>query len=86
MIQSAVRRFFVEKRLKDLNIREVLRMERAQSMRERLSSRHIQFWWRVVLVYRKEKKAALVIERFFVMIKMEIEREIIRRERHKQSN
>lgn len=85
MIQATVRRFLVVKKLKDLNVQEVLRMERAQSMRESLASCRIQFWWRVVLACRKEKKAALVIERFFLMIKMEIEREIERRDRLKQS-
>jgi IQ calmodulin-binding motif len=64
---------------------DVTRSVLAEEMRERLSVRRIQFWWRVVVECRREKWAALVIERFFLMIKAEIEREINRREQRRST-
>jgi len=49
---------------------------RAFELRERNSAKCIQFWWRIVMDYTKEKKAALVIEKFFIFVKSEVDREI----------
>jgi hypothetical protein len=50
-------------------------------MRGIWAANRIQFWWRVVLDCRKEKHAALVIERFFLMVKREVDMEIARVQR-----
>ena len=76
MIQSVFRRFLVTKQFQNLNVSLSLTMVQANAMRESSASKRIQFWWRVVLRCRKEKSAALIIERFFLKIKMEIEDEI----------
>jgi hypothetical protein len=81
MIQSAVRRFLTTRRLQPEKLACVWTDGRVWETRERLSCTRIQFWWRIVLECQKEKRAALVIERFFMMIKREIDREIERRER-----
>lgn len=49
---------------------------RVLELRERNSAKHIQFWWRIVLDWSKEKKAALVIERFFIHVRAEVDREL----------
>lgn len=49
---------------------------RASLMRENLACTKIQFWWRVVVECRKEKKAALTIENFFLTVKKEVEQEV----------
>jgi hypothetical protein len=59
-------------------------MASAEALRENHASKHIQFWWRVVMDCRKEKHAALVIERFFSMVKEEVDKEIERVARKKQ--
>ena len=55
----------------------------ARSLMERNAAKKIQFWWRIVLDWTKEKKAALTIERFFIHVRAEVDREIMRRERKK---
>ena len=57
---------------------------RASQMREVRACEKIQLWWSVVLECRKEKKAALVIERFFLTVRNEVEREVARYE-HKRN-
>lgn len=49
-----------------------------EGMRTKFACRRVQFWWRVVMECSKEKHAALVIERFFLMVKAEVDKEIIR--------
>ena len=83
MIQSAVRRFVANKRAHRQRIARVAQGAAVEGMRMRLACQRIQFWWRVVLECNKEKAAALVIERFFLMVKSEVDREI-RRQRHMQ--
>lgn len=84
MIQAAVRRFLAMKKVHRLKVTEVWTGGQVQGIIDVQATRRIQFWWRVVLDCRREKRAALVIERFFLMIKHEIETEIQRREKSKQ--
>lgn len=84
MIQSTVRRFITTKKLQRGNVFDEMVRSTAWEARERLACTRIQFWWRIVLECRKEKRAALVIERFFLMIKRDIELEIERCKRAKQ--
>ena len=48
---------------------------------QKIASRKLQRWYRELNQYRKEKRAALIIERFFLMVKREIEWEVKRQER-----
>jgi hypothetical protein len=89
IIQSAVRRYFAMRAYRKLQIQTrvdiILALAAANAMREIRACERIQFWWRVVMDCRREKHAALVIERFFIMVKAEVEREIRRVERKKNS-
>jgi hypothetical protein len=83
MIQSVARRYLAVKRFVVLRKSGVLVNAAASAMRERRAAEQIQFWWGVVLDCRIEKYAALVIERFFLSVKEEVDREIRRVERKK---
>jgi hypothetical protein len=48
----------------------------ANSLRMRNAATRLQFWWIGELWRRKEKQAALVIERFFLYVKKEVEKEV----------
>jgi len=85
MIQSVARRYLANKQMKVLRKSGVLVNAAAKSMRETRACEQIQFWWRVVLDCRTEKQAALVIERFFLSVKAEVDREIRRVEKKKSS-
>jgi hypothetical protein len=78
MIQSAARRFLANKKMYRLRVARTVTAATVEGMRMRLACRRIQFWWRVVLECNKEKAAALVIERFFLMVKAEVDKEINR--------
>lgn len=51
------------------------------ALRQKIAARKIQRSFRLFTVRVKEKRAALVIERFFIWVRAEVEREIERRER-----
>lgn len=76
LIQAVARRFLARKASATKVIDRVVLESRALELRERNSAKHIQFWWRIVLDYMKEKKAALVIERFFIFVKSEVDKEL----------
>ena len=48
----------------------------ATSFRMRNAAKRLQHWWIEELWSRREKRAALVIERFFIYVKKEVEREV----------
>lgn len=48
----------------------------ANSLRVRNAARRLQQWWRNELWQRKEKQAAQIIERFFIYVKKEVEKEV----------
>ena len=52
------------------------------SLAQQISAKRIQRWYRRIGPMR-EKRAALIIERFFIWVRAEVEREIERRERAK---
>jgi hypothetical protein len=85
MIQAAARRFLAISKIRAMKASLAIVMASAEALRETHASKHIQFWWRVVLDCRKEKQAALVIERFFLMVKREVDREIERVARKRNS-
>ena len=84
LIQAAARRYLARNVVHEVMIEQAFAASRANEMRERLSAERIQFWWSVVIECQKEKEAALVIERFFIMVKREVEKEIRRQEKRKQ--
>lgn len=85
LIQATARGFLAKRVVKKNLINEVVVASKAQELRHRNSAKRIQFWWRIVLDWMKEKKAALTIERFFIFVKAEVDREICRRERKRLS-
>jgi hypothetical protein len=80
LIQATARRCLAKKVITGMAVEQVLIASRAEELRERNSAKRLQFWWRIVLDWNKEKKAALTIERFFIFVKDEVDREIRRRE------
>ena len=85
IIQATVRQYLAKKRADSKLVSRALVKSRVEEMRERNASKRIQFWWRIVLDWMKEKKAALTIERFFIHVREEVDREILRREKKKSS-
>ena len=83
MIQAAARRFLAKKAVENAKVSKALVRAAAKAMREKLACSRIQFWWRVVLECQKEKQAALIIERFFLFVKSEVDKEINRSMRKK---
>ena len=76
LIQSVIRRCRARIAFANLRRTALVGHSRASFMREKLACAKIQFWWRLVVDCRKEKKAALTIEKFFIMVKKEVEQEI----------
>lgn len=56
----------------------------AISLRMRNAASRLQLWWIGELWKKKEKQAALVIERFFVYVKKEVEKEVAALKRKKK--
>ena len=81
IIQAMARKYLAKKAVESKIISNAMVKSAAQELRERNASKRIQFWWRIVLDWMKEKKAALVIERFFIHVREEVDREIRRREK-----
>jgi len=81
MIQSAARRHLASQRTTQIRMEQAALGADVESMRTKLASSRIQFWWRVVMECNREKQAALVIEGFFLMVKAEVDKEI-NRQRH----
>ncbi|KAL3945286.1 MAG: hypothetical protein SGBAC_000634 [Bacillariaceae sp.] len=81
IIQAKVRQHLARKKLTSEKIDKTMVLAKAEELREKNSAKRIQFWWRIVIEWTKEKKAALVIERFFINVKKEVEREVHNRRR-----
>jgi len=81
IIQAKVRQHLARKKLTSEKLDSAMVLAKAEQLRENNAAKRIQFWWRIVLEWTKEKKAALVIERFFINMKKEVEREMRRRRR-----
>jgi len=81
LIQAVARRFIARKAVTVKVVSITVVASKIFELRERNAAKHIQFWWRIVLDWMKEKKAALVIERFFLHVKAEVDHELRRREK-----
>ena len=81
VLQSAAR-LLLAKKLYHMERLYLVVIHGAQnSLTQNIAARKIQTVFRSVFQKRKEKHAALVIERFFIWVRAEVEREIERRER-----
>ena len=78
IIQKGARRCLAQKQLYDKMIESALTRSKALSLRNNFACRKIQRWWLRRVQIKKEKEAALVIERFFIWVRAEVEREILR--------
>jgi hypothetical protein len=85
VVQSRCRQYLASKRAQSLRATKAIFCSQSEALRETGAAKRIQFFWRVVLECRREKKAALVIERFFAKVKEEVDREIRKAARRKQS-
>jgi hypothetical protein len=86
MIQTAIRRYFGHKRRMQRIVSKAVANSIETRLVDMMAATKLQTWWRSLFLRpRKEKKAALVIERFFLMVKEEVDREIrYAQERQKQ--
>lgn len=85
IIQATGRQYLAKKAIDRKVVSVALVAASAHELRERNAAKRIQFWWRIVLDWTKEKKAALTIERFFIHVRAEVDREIMNRERQKKA-
>lgn len=85
IIQATGRQFLARKRVRSIRTANVLIQGASWAMRESKACRKIQSLWRKLRRSRIEKAAGLVIERFFLMVKEEVDREIRRREKKRTS-
>jgi len=76
IIQAAGRRFLARKEIHNECMVSILIAAAANSLRVRNAAGKIQHWWMAEMWQRREKRAALVIERFFIYVKKEVEKEI----------
>ena len=76
IIQAAGRRFLARKEVHNECMVSILIAAAANSLRVRNAAGKIQHWWMAEMWQRREKRAALVIERFFIYVKKEVEKEI----------
>ena len=76
IIQAAMRGYLTRRELHNENMISVLISAAATSLRTRNAARTLQRWWVERMWICKQKKAALVIERFFIYVKKEVEKEI----------
>ena len=76
IIQAASRRFLTRKECHNECMISILIAAAATSLRMRNAARHLQRWWGNEMWKRKQKQAALIIERFFIYVKKEVENEV----------
>lgn len=77
LIQASMRRYLAKRAVARKFVGISVALSMAQELRDRSAAKRIQFWWRIVLDWMKEKKAALTIERFFISVKAEVDRVIV---------
>jgi hypothetical protein len=85
IIQATMRQCLAKKAIDKKIMSNALVASRVQELRDRNSAKRIQFWWKIVLDWMNEKKAALTIERFFIHVRAEVDREVNRREFRKST-
>ena len=83
IIQATIRRHLAKSAIQSKMVADAKTVAASLALRESHASKRIQFWWRIVMDWNKEKRAALTIERFFIHVREEVDREIVRREQRK---
>jgi len=83
-MQSVARMYLACNKFNLKSVVSVLRFSSSLSMRRKIGCKVIQNFWRTIIQRRCEKKAALIIERFFITVKEEVDKEIRRRERNRE--
>jgi len=83
IIQAAVRRFLAVKTVDELKFSNVLVASASVGMRENIASRNIAKGLRHFLLLRRQDQAARIIEKFFIRVKEEVDREVRRQEKKK---
>lgn len=76
MIQAAIRSYFARKLVEERKMEIVIRSSYSVYLRDKHAATCIQRGWSTWKTRRKEKKAAATIERFFIMVKAEVDRVI----------
>jgi len=76
IIQASMRGYLTRKELHNERMISVLISAAATSLRMRNAAKTLQRWWVDVKWKQKQKKSALIIERFFIYVKKEVEKEI----------
>lgn len=77
VIQAASRRYLDRKDCHNESMISVLIAAASNSLRMRNAAKRLQRWWLDEMWVRREKEAALIIERFFIFVKREVEREVM---------
>eukprot|EP00555_Chaetoceros_dichaeta_P007008 CAMPEP_0198258590 /NCGR_PEP_ID=MMETSP1447-20131203/7968_1 /TAXON_ID=420782 /ORGANISM="Chaetoceros dichaeta, Strain CCMP1751" /LENGTH=589 /DNA_ID=CAMNT_0043945743 /DNA_START=277 /DNA_END=2046 /DNA_ORIENTATION=+ len=83
IMQSTARCFLAKKNCHMERLIMAMVKSASLSLSTRLASTRIQRWYRATNSRGEERKAALVIERFFIWVRREVEEEIDRREKMK---
>jgi hypothetical protein len=81
LIQNNIRCYLSRKKARSIRMRAMLKRAGLMGAVGQAASTVIQRWWRGFFREKLEKAAALVIERFFIMVKDEVDRELARIER-----
>ena len=85
ILQAMMRRYLAQRGARDEKKRKLFIASTALSLRENNASKRLQRFWRDGFDEKRKKTAALKIARFFVMVKAEVDREILRYEMKKTS-
>lgn len=82
-IQSMSRRYIATKKVRQRRQAALAVTSAVEGMRERNASRKIQRAWRICVIRKSEDEAARIIQRFFIFVKKEVDRELARMESEK---
>ena len=85
IIQSSIRKLLAMKRIDEHKVSMILVNVASVGMREYIASRKIIRGWRYYELLRRRRLAARKIEKFFLRVKEEVDREVRRQERKKAS-
>ncbi len=76
IIQASSRSFLARKERHNECMVSILIAAAANSLRVRNAAIKLQMWWLEEMWIKREKEAALIIERFFIYVKKEVEKEV----------
>uniref|UniRef100_A0A7S1UWH2 Uncharacterized protein n=1 Tax=Grammatophora oceanica TaxID=210454 RepID=A0A7S1UWH2_9STRA len=85
ILQAIVRKFLARQVFLRMQITEIIIRASAQSMRENRAQKCIRGYWSIYRQQRREHEAASKIQSFFLMVKAEVEAEILRHKKRKEA-